>query len=69
MDKIFAKNPKNLILGTFKSSKLSPLNVFAKIGICHFSHFMMWNFMEKKEKTDGPEILHPRQMGKGMKPN
>ena len=42
--------PKNFILRTFKPSKPSPLNFFAKIGIRHFSYFMMRNFMEKKEK-------------------
>ena len=66
----FCQNPRNLILGTFKPSKPSPLNLFAKIGIRHFSYFMMWNFIEKNpQKTDDPEILHSRQMEKGMKPN
>ena len=46
----FCQNPKNLIVGTFKPSKPSPLNLFAKIEIRHFSYFMMWNFMEKKKK-------------------
>ena len=45
------QNTKNLILGTFKPSKPNPLNLFAKIGIRHFSYFMMWNFMEKKRKN------------------
>ena len=51
MDKIFAKTQKNLNLGIFKPSKPSPVNLFAKIGICHFSYFMMWNFMENKRKN------------------
>ena len=46
----FCQNTKNLILGTFKPSKPNPLNLFAKIGIRHFSYFTMWNFMEKKKK-------------------
>ena len=50
MDKIFCQNPENLILGTFKPSNPSPLNLFAKIGIRHFSYFMMRDFMEKKKK-------------------
>ena len=69
MDKIFCQNPENLILGTFKPSNPSPLNLFAKIRIHHFSYFMMWNIMERKEKTGDPEILHSREMGKGTKPN
>ena len=40
----------NLILGTFKPSEPSPLNLFAKIRIRHLSYFMMWDFMEKKKK-------------------
>ena len=69
MDKIFAKTLKNLLLATFKPFKPSSLNLFAKTGIRHFSYSMMWNFMEKKEKTEDPEILHSRQMVEGMKPN
>ena len=68
MNKIFDETLKTF-LETFKPSKPNPLNLFPKTGIRHFSYFMMWNFMEKKEKTDDPEILHSRQMGKGMKPN
>ena len=47
----FCQNPKSLILGTFKPSEPSPLNLFAKIGIRHLSYFMMWNFMGKKRKS------------------
>ena len=43
--------PKNLILGIFKPSKPSPLNLFAKIEIRHLSYFMMWNFMEQKRNN------------------
>ena len=28
----------------------SDQNFFSKIGICHFSYFMMYNFMEKNQK-------------------
>ena len=35
MDKNFCQNPKNLILGTFKPSKPSPLKLFANIDIRH----------------------------------
>ena len=46
----FCERPKNLTLGTVKPSKPSPRNLFGKIGIHHFSYFIMWNFMEKKRK-------------------
>ena len=67
MDKIFGQNSKSLILRTFKRSKPSPLNLFARIGI----HFLLYDVKlhEKKEKPDDPETLHSWQMGKGMKLN
>ena len=55
----FCQNPKNLILGTFKPCTPSPLNLFAKIGIRHFSYFMMWNLMERKKKYPTVMIVSP----------
>ena len=57
----FCQNPKNLFLGTFKSSKPSPSELIYKLG-----SVTSW---EKLEKTNDPEILHCRQMWKGTKPN
>ena len=69
MDKIFAKTLKNLTLGTFKPSKPSPSELIFKNW--DPSLFLLYDvkIQEKIEKTDDPEILHCRQMGKVTKPN
>ena len=70
MDKTFVKTLKTLLEGFLSAPSQAHLNLFSKIGIRHFSYFMMWNFMgQKQKKSDDLEILHCRQMGKQTKPN
>ena len=45
----FCCNPKDLISGTFWAL-WAHLNFFPKTRICHLSYFMMFNFMEKKNR-------------------
>ena len=61
----FCPNPKNLTLGTFKSSKPSPFKLICKNWNPWL--FLLYDVKLHGKKIDDPEILHSRQMGKGMK--
>ena len=64
------RNPQNLTLGTFKPSKPSPSELIFKNWDQSF--FLIYDVKlhgKKIEKTDDPEILHCRLMGKRTKPN
>ena len=68
----FCQNPKNVNWGIFKPSKPSPFElIFKNWDPSLFLPYDVKLHEKKKkiEKTDDPEILHCRQMGKRTKPN
>ena len=66
----FCQNPQNLTLGTFNPSKPCPSQlIFKNWDLPFFLLFDVKLHAKKIGKTDDPEILHYRQMGKWTKPN